>query len=75
YYERAYKPYSFAYYSTQNMAYDFFSIMHYGDYAYAKPGLKTMRPKPPYENVDLSHERVTITPTDSAKIKLYYGCQ
>ncbi|RWS12683.1 high choriolytic enzyme 2-like protein, partial [Leptotrombidium deliense] len=74
YYERAYLPYDPSLYETQNLPYDYDSIMHYPDYAYAKQvGLKTMKAKK--AGIDLSQERVKISKGDIAMIKKYYSCK
>ncbi|CAL1535620.1 unnamed protein product [Lymnaea stagnalis] len=62
--------------TTQNTAYDFNSIMHYGPYAFAidhtKPVITPKAGKAP-PNARLG-QRVNLSPTDVLEIQRLYGC-
>lgn len=62
---------SSAEYDTLGLPYDYYSIMHYPDYSFARSGYKSFTLKYPG---NLSNENQRLSPTDVQKINKYYGC-
>ncbi|XP_035828482.1 astacin-like metalloendopeptidase [Aplysia californica] len=61
--------------TTQGIAYDFDSIMHYGPYLHAKDTSKlTLAPKPGKAVGVEMGQRLYLSDADVTRIQKYYGC-
>ncbi|UJR19178.1 hypothetical protein I4U23_022308 [Adineta vaga] len=67
-----YDKYSADYFTTMNMPYDYYSIMHYPDYSYSSNGKPAFVPTYPGYNIHAMN--VKLTSTDIQKVKKYYNC-
>lgn len=70
-YNYAFTKVSAAEYDTLGVTYDYYSVMHYPDYSFARPGFKSFTLKFPG---DVSSENQRLSPTDVQKVNKYYGC-
>lgn len=59
---------------TQGFAYDYFSIMHYESNAFSANGLDTMVPKQPGVTLLPAYRKYSMTNTDIAEVRKWYGC-
>ena len=55
--------------------YDYFSIMHYGPYAFTSNGEVTIKPRDKGVQLNGMGQRVKLTACDIEKIQLRYGCK